>query len=253
MDKSLFENAAKDLLRHLDPDGACAHRPLLVEFHGLSNSGKTTLIDKVYSAYKAAKWTVAKIPEGAEAVLPPRDLPEFNFMTADYSVAKARELRRRRGIHLGLGDRAICDGAVRMQMFADDGTITPEEQRCFEGYFLNRWNRGLYDLHVWLMCRPEVALARKFGADAATMAAHSKTTNADALRKAFDAHQRVWTRLTAGTLAREAHKHVWIDTSDLTLPQALDDVLAAMNAAFAVARGSAPASPEDGAGDFSWK
>lgn len=210
MDK-IFETQAKEILTLLDPEGRRKKReprPFMVELFGTSNSGKTTLLDAIYVFFKANGFETAKCPEGAEAVPPPRVLPMFNFMTADYAINQARRMSLDKNIHLVIFDRAIYDAAVRMELFRRQKLITRAEQRAFEAYYLNRWNRDLFDLHICLVTDVETALRRKYGPDHVKDAKYSTTTNPETSAQMLSVHQDLRERLW-----KEDPKFLWHDTS----------------------------------------
>lgn len=210
MDK-IFEMQAKDILTLLDPEGRRKKReprPFMVELFGTSNSGKTTLLDNIYVPFKVTGYEVAKSPEGAEAVPPPRVLPIFNFMTADYAINQARRMSLDKNIHLALFDRAIYDAAVRMELFRRQKLITRADRKILEAYYLNRWNRQLFDLHICLVTDVETALCRKYGPDHVKDAKYSTTTNPETMAEMLSAHKDLWERLW-----KEDPKMLWHDTS----------------------------------------
>ncbi|MEK9151780.1 MAG: hypothetical protein AAB692_00240, partial [Patescibacteria group bacterium] len=169
-----------------------------------------------------------KVPEGAEAVPPPRILPVYNFMTADYAIEHARRYALDRNLHLVLFDRAICDAAVRMELFVRDGKMGPEECDTFQAYYMSRWNRSLFDLHVCLVTSVEVGLIRKYGVDHAARAKYSTSTNPESMSKALEAHEYVW---NAHEWAENGNV-LWVDTSSLSIDQAAETVKNAMAQAF---------------------
>ena len=114
MSDQTFFNRAKFILDQFDPARTRktrVPRPFMVELCGTSNSGKTTLLDKLYIQLKADGFEFAKCPEGAEAVPPPRVLPVYNFRTADYALERARAFALDKNIHVVMFDRAIFDAA----------------------------------------------------------------------------------------------------------------------------------------------
>jgi len=222
MEPKSFDTEAREVLALLDPNGTRKKReprPFMVELFGTSNSGKTSLLDSIYVFFKAAGFETAKSPEGAEAVPPPRVLPFFNFMTVDYAIANARRMSLDKNIHLGVFDRAICDAAVRMELFKRQGIITPEDQKILEAYYLNSWNRRLFDLHICLVTNVEMALVRKYGPDHAKKAKYSTTTNPQTMAEMLSVHQDLWERLW-----KDDPKMLWHDTSAETPEQTMESL-----------------------------
>lgn len=226
-----FDTDAKSFLDRFDPGLARKRRPVrpcMVELFGTTNSGKTSVMDGLYVAFKAAGFEVAKVPEGAEAVPPPRILPVYNFMTADYALEHARRYALDRNLHLVLFDRAIGDAVVRMENFVRDGLLTREESEIEKAHYLNRFNRGLFDLHVCLTTSVDVGLVRKYGPDHAKTAKYSTSTNPQTMTKMLQTHETVWNDLGWAKDARM----LWVDTSALTIVQVTETVKRAMLAAF---------------------
>lgn len=236
MDRKLFRQIAAEVLDGFDPARIRAQvpeRPFMVEFLGLSNSGKTTTMDRAYSGLKGAGLVTAKVVEGAEAVPPPRELPHYNIRTALWAVTNAFAMKYDRNAHAVLFDRGPFDGVVRMDMYAEDGTMTPQEALRWMNAFASETVRDLFDLHVFLMCTPEAALIRKHGPDYAERIARgelkvNKTTSPEGLQAAYDAHHRVFQRHDGPNDRRM----VWVDTSDKTQDQVADLVLGHIIRAF---------------------
>mgnify|MGYP002138977583 CR=1 FL=1 len=129
---------------------------------------------------------------------------------------------------LGLSDhdRGVPQGSVYAFLCAGERDIE-------QGHYLSRFVRGYLDLHVWLMVRPDVALARKFGPDHAERAGrgelkYSTTTNPEALERMWNAHQAVWDRLGCD----QDPCMLWYDTSDRSPDEVFQDIFARMLEAF---------------------
>lgn len=236
MDRMLFRQIAGEVLAAFDPDLSRAQvpeRPFMVEFLGLSNSGKTTTMDRAYSGLKGAGIVTAKVVEGAEAIPPPRELPHYNLRTTLWSITNALAMKYDRNAHAVLFDRGPFDGAFRMDMYAEDGTMTPEEARRWKDAFISGTVRDLFDLHIFMVCSPEAALIRKHGPDYAERLARgelkvNKTTSPAGLQAAYDAHHRVFQAYDGPDDPRMA----WVDTSGKTPDQVADEVLGLIIRAF---------------------
>ncbi len=235
MEPTLFDRRSKALLDRFDHGqqrARRAERPFMVELLGTSNSGKTTLMDRLYTEFKGMGYQVAKVPEGAEVIPPPRMLPVYNLETGDYAVGRARRLAYDRNIHLAIFDRAIFDTAVWLEIYRTRGLISEEEHDAFSRTYLSRFNRELFDLHVFLVCGPEKALARKYGGEgyaareARGEVAYGKTTNPAALAASLAAHETVWNRHGSDP------RLFWVDTTELDAGGVAEHVFEACLQAF---------------------
>lgn len=191
-----LDRRASAVLRAFDPQhmrDAKIKRPFMIEILGTPKSGKSTIIGMVKHYFRRQGWSVSTPTEGAEIVELPRDEPQYNFQTGEYALGRARELSYNPRFHVGVFDRAIFDVIARMQYYRDKGTITPEEQKVVEDYYLLPWNCGLFDLHICLVCDTEIAIKRELAS--ALVKKHGKTMNPDTLAALRKAHENFWERL----------------------------------------------------------
>ena len=234
MKRPLFEDRAAKVLSTFDPQGlrkSQITRPFMVELFGTPKAGKSTIKEMLKHFFKRAGWSVSTPTEGAEVVeWTKRHEPQYNFQTCEYALSFARNRADDKRFHLVIFDRAVMDGVVRMQYYADRGVMTEEERRCVEGYYLNRWNRGLFDLHVCLVSTPEVAIKRELAR--ALTKKHGETMNPDTLRGLLASHQGVWDRLGCD----DDPAMCWHDSStekeSETALAVLDRLIAAMERSF---------------------
>lgn len=195
MDITIFENEADALLKRFDPEGLRKRRlqrPFMIELFGTPKSGKSTIKEMLKHFLKRNGWAPSTPQEGAEVVEFPRDEPEYNFQTCEYALSIARARSHSKDFHIVIFDRAIFDGVARMDHYAHKGIITLEEQRIIEGYYLNRWNRDLFDMHICLLADPETAIQRELAR--ALSKKDGETMNPTNLRKLLDTHHRVLNR-----------------------------------------------------------
>lgn len=179
----------------LRADGAVAsavERPFMIEFFGTPKSGKSTMKEMLKHFFRRNGWRVSTPTEGAEVVELPRDEPQYNFQTAEYALSVARERSYSTDFHVVIFDRAIFDGVMRMQYYAEKGVITEGQRDIIESYYLLPWNRGLFDLHICLVAEPEIAIRRELAL--ALTKKHGKTMNPATLRDLLDAHRKMWDR-----------------------------------------------------------
>jgi hypothetical protein len=192
---------ATQLLHQLDPQRvrkSLEARPAMIELFGTPKAGKSTIKEMLKLFFKRNGWLVSAPTEGAEVVEWPagRREPDYNFATAEYALAVARERAFGPGhgeFHLVIFDRGIFDGVMRMDHYEHKGVMSTYERRQIEGYYLNRWNRQLFDAHVCLVCSPEVAMERELAR--AIIKADGETMNHKTLSELRESHDRIWKRL----------------------------------------------------------
>lgn len=229
MSNDTLKTRAKELLLKFDPDGLrkkLLPRPFMLEVCGLPNSGKTTLINDLYDEFKGLGLIATRSVEGADVIPPPRILPYYNFETAFYAMANAYRMMHDNNTHVGVFDRGPFDFAVRCELFREDGTIEEDESTVFQDFILNRFNRELFDLHIFLMCDVDTALTRKFGEGHAERGVYGRTTNPVTMQKLVDAHQKIFNR------HKDDERLLWVDTSKLTTNQVQALVLEKVITAF---------------------
>lgn len=214
MNKHLPERAT-ELLHQLDPQRvrkSLEARPAMIELFGTPKAGKSTIKEMLKLFFKRNGWLVSSPVEGAEDVEWPagRREPDYNFQTAEYALSFARERAFGPGhgdFHLVIFDRAIYDGVMRMDHYEHKGVMSTYERRQIEGYYLNRWNRELFDANICLVCSPETAMEREQAR--AIIKADGETMNHKTLSELRAAHERIWKRLRLNCDARMS----WHDTT----------------------------------------
>lgn len=200
-------------------------RPYMVEVLGLPKSGKSTTITIMRDFFRRNGYEVAAPQEGAQAVLLPRIEPGINYAYTEYALMHARDIAASRKVDVGLFDRAIWDGVVRMEYYGYEGQLTDEQCRNSVGYYLLPWHRAIFDAHIFLMADPVVALQRKQALLVSKR--HGGTTNPKKMQELFAAHERTWKDHGLGNDPKMA----WIDTTSIdpmeTALLAIDFVLSA--------------------------
>ncbi|HTK05247.1 MAG TPA: hypothetical protein VL500_06680 [Candidatus Eisenbacteria bacterium] len=198
MDITLLEKRAEQVLARFDPGklrAARQHRPFMIEFFGTPKSGKSTMKEMLRHFFDRNKYRVYAATEGAEAIRwRPRVEPDYNLRTAEYALGEARDLCFQKSFHVGIFDRAVFDGIMRMDYYREKGVISPQEHAILEGYYLLPHNRkNLFDLHVCLVASPEVSIERELAR--ALTKKHGETMNPATISGLLDAHKRIWDRL----------------------------------------------------------
>ncbi len=226
---STLIQTAENILQQFDPGNVRRTkwpRPLSVELLGQPASGKTTAQAVLRHFFRRNKFEVHAPREGAEAIEGPRPVPGYNLHTVEWSLHHARLLQHSKQHHIGIFDRAIFDGVVRMEHYLSEGIITEREHEIIEGYFMLPPNAGLFDLHVFLMCSPDTTFERKRKVEVVHKPGH--TLNTDTLNRLCDSHQRVWDRFAPDN----PEKFLWLDSDSLTQVQVADKILEAVLVAF---------------------
>lgn len=230
----IFTDKAAQLLEQFDPNrlrASLERRPAMIELFGTPKAGKTTIKEMLKLFFKRNGWSVSSPTEGAEVVeWNKRREPEYNFQTAEYALSVARERAYgpgHRDFHLVIFDRGIYDGAVRMEHYLKKKLMTRAERDVIEGYYLNRWNRDLFDLHICMVCDPSVAIERELAR--AIVKKHGETMNPGTLEELRASHDRLWKRLRC----HDDQRMSWQDTTGQDVGASavavLHDVLGAIN------------------------
>ncbi|MFH1047219.1 MAG: hypothetical protein V1738_02850 [Patescibacteria group bacterium] len=201
-------------------------RPLAIELLGQPASGKTSAQGVLRHFFRRNKFEVHAPREGAEAIESPRLTPDYNLHTVEWALHHARLLRHSKQHHIGIFDRAIYDGVVRMEHYLGEGEISAHDRDIIEQYFLLPCNASLFDLHVFLMCKPDTTFDRKRKVE--VVHKPGKTLNTDTLNRLYDSHQRVWDRLKLGADPR----FLWLCTDTLNQLEVAESILTAALSAF---------------------
>lgn len=233
MKRETFDQLATRCLKQLDPQSIRKElqtRGFALELFGLPKSGKTTIKEMLKHFFKRKGYSVTAPTEGAEFVeWVKRKEPEYNFQTAMYAMTHALEMAygpKHSSFHVGIFDRANFDGIARMEYYAGRGTMPREEAKTVEDYLLLPQLNGLFDLHVCMVCDPDVAIERELARVITTE--HGETMNPQTLMDLRKAHERMWDRLGCA----DDKTMLWHDTTKETPGETaifiLEAVLAAM-------------------------
>jgi len=195
-------------------------RPFAVEFFGTPKSGKTTMGKTAQHFLKRNGCLVSAPPEGAEVVETPRTTPHYNLETCRYALSQLHQ-RQTGPFEVVLLDRGLYDGIMWLDYWRKKGHLKAEEQSVIEDYYRLPLLRGLFDLHLCLVCEPETALAREIAQTISKK--DGETMNPDSLRKLLDSHRAAWDRFDCGGDS----KMFWRDT---TADSPVDSALAVLEA-----------------------
>lgn len=184
-------------------------KPFVVEFFGTPKAGKTTIMSAVEHFLKRNDWRITARPEGAEVVDQPRDTPQYNEQTWRYAMSEV--FARLRGpFELIMLDRGLMDNLIWMDYWRKKEKLSLEDQENGEAFKLGAVNRGMFDLHICMVCEPETAMERELAH--AISKKDGETMNLRSLTSLRESHDRLWERLN-GT---EDERLVWHDSSGET-------------------------------------
>jgi hypothetical protein len=124
-------------------------------------------------------------------------------------MLEAHRLFNGRDFDVALFDRALLDGLVRMDFYRSNGVLEDDEHSLVERYMMMDHNRKLFDMHIFLVCRPETTLARKAADEIIYIP--GRTTNPDTLELLYRTHRQVWDRLGL----QDDPKFLWVDTDEM--------------------------------------
>ena len=203
-----------------------ATRPMMVvELWGTPKAGKSTMLTTMRDFLKRNGWKVTARPEGAEVVDYPRTTPHYNFQTWRYAMSELYT-------HLYgdweaiLLDRGLKDGEVWLDYWLSKNKLSPEDHAALVGAYNAKIYRDQFDLHICMVCKPEIALERELAH--AISKKEGETMNLKTLNALLAIHDRVCDRSSGKTDA----KMVRHDTSDETPIQTAEAVLNAVASAF---------------------
>lgn len=200
-------------------------RPVLVvEFWGTPKAGKSTIMTMARDFLKRNGALVTARPEGAEVIDLPRTSPHYNLQTCRYALTELYS-------HLYgeweivMLDRGLKDGEVWMDYWLGKQKLSEGDHKAIVGYYHTNVLRDLFDLHLCMVCDPEIAIQREL-AHAITKK-DGETMNLKTLRALREIHELVYKRTSD-----DDPRMAWYDTSKETPIQTSEGVLNALAGAF---------------------
>lgn len=201
-------------------------RPFGLEWWGDPKAGKTTMKDQIYRFLKRNDWNATARPEGAEVIdRIPRDTPHYNLQTFRYAMNEITDRQDSR-FDLVMLDRGPMDHLTWLEYWLDKGKLTPEEHRSHRAVPLAHGIRDIFDLHVLMVCEPEISIEREV-AHALTKK-EGDTMNLKTLGKLHGFHLKLWKELGEGADPRVTLH----DSSKETMVQTAEAVLTKIAGAF---------------------
>ncbi|MFA5853718.1 MAG: hypothetical protein WC866_01390 [Patescibacteria group bacterium] len=197
-------------------------RPFVVELLGTPKSGKTTIAEAIEHTLKRNDGIVTARPEGATVVdRVKRDTPHYNLETCRYALSEVTQ-RLESDLDLIILDRGLMDGMIWMEYWQKRGDLSEDDYAKAIAFYGMEIFRDLFDLHVLLVCEPEVAMQRELAKRRSKK--DGDTMNLGTIQKLRGYHDNLWTRLDGNS----DHRMSMHDSSRETSEETLDVVLAHM-------------------------
>ena len=202
------------------------HRPFAIELLGTPKSGKTTTAEAIEHSLKRNKWKVTARPEGATVVdRIKRDTPHYNLQTCRYALSELAD-RVDSDLELVILDRGLMDGMVWMDYWLRKKKLSESDYAKALAFYGMDVLRDQFDLHVFLVCEPAVALQRELARRRDKK--DGETMNPKSLQTLHEIHDDLWKKLGGADDPRMA-RH---DSSKENEEQTLDAVLLQVVEAF---------------------
>jgi thymidylate kinase len=165
-------------------------RPFNVELLGTPKSGKSTMAEAIEHTLKRSDWIVTARPEGATVVdRVKRDMPHYNLETCRYALSEVTQ-RLDSEFDLVVLDRGLMDGMVWMGYWFAKDKITQEDRDAVNAFYNTAILRSLFDMHVYLVCDPKVAMERELARSLSKK--DGETMNMKTLTTLRGIHDVVW-------------------------------------------------------------
>jgi thymidylate kinase len=165
-------------------------RPFNVELLGTPKSGKSTMAEAIEHTLKRSDWIVTARPEGATVVdRVKRDTPHYNLETCRYALSEVTQ-RLDSEFDLVVLDRGLMDGMVWMGYWFAKDKITQEDRDAVNAFYNTAILRSLFDMHVYLVCDPKVAMERELARSLSKK--DGETMNMKTLTTLRGIHDVVW-------------------------------------------------------------
>jgi len=199
-------------------------RPFGIEWWGDPKAGKTTMKDQITRFLKRNDWNATARPEGAEVVdRISRDTPHYNLETLRYALREISERQDSR-FDLVMLDRGPMDHLVWLEYWLDKAKLAEGEYRAHRAVPLAENIREMFDLHVLMVCEPDVSIQREV-AHALTKK-DGDTMNPKTLGKLHGFHMKLWKELGEGSDPRvtlhDSSKETMVQTAESVLSKIAD-------------------------------
>lgn len=134
--------------------------PLIIELSGTPNSGKTSLIEEIDSAFRRYDIKCKVICESAKyCKISNKKTPQFNYWTALETIQRIISVVDQ-GYKVILCDRGIFDAITWMKFYYNNKLIKKDDfESTIKFYSLNIW-RQFVQYVILITCSPNVAIER---------------------------------------------------------------------------------------------
>ena len=194
MDAANLKDRAKRILEYLDPEGVKSRalpRPVIIEFTGSPDAGKTTIIDALDPFFRRLGFRVMRPQEGAEVIRHvPRSDYEYNIRTGVYQLGLVMDGSYDRFTDLFILDRGLYDLSCWMEYWARKGQIDRDKANFYRKFFGDPKWLSKIDICFFVVCEPEEAIKRN--QLAIPLDEFGETTNPESVKALVDITRKTY-------------------------------------------------------------
>lgn len=194
MNKRSLKERAKRIIEQLDPDGIKQNalpRPVIIEFTGSPDSGKTTVIDALDPFFRRLGFQVKRPQEGAEVIRHvPRSDHEYNIRTGIYQLGQVIDASYDRQIDLFILDRGLYDVSCWMEYWVQKGQLSRSKANAYRSFFSDPKWLSKIDICFFVICDPQEALRRN--EKAIPLDEFGETTNPESIRSLVEITKKTY-------------------------------------------------------------
>jgi thymidylate kinase len=194
-------------------------KPLIIEFTGSPDSGKTTLINGMDSIFRNSGFRVHRPQEGAEVFRSlSRKTPLYNLTTGTYGFVNVSSAAASRDQDIVLLDRALYDAHSWMIFWKCRNMLTENEMLEFQRFFTHSLILGYIDLCFYVICDPEEAMRRaKLDAPTIIKSGEGSYTNLKTIGELVDIFNKSYAEMKSN-----GKPVVLINSTNFTKPEMFD-------------------------------
>lgn len=134
--------------------------PLSIEIAGHPSCGKSTMIGKLDTSLRRLGFKVGLIQEGAQAIRNiARTSPEYNIVTAAYSINKLYEALANTSLDIVIFERCVFDAYNWPRYWAQKGELSQSEVVDLQNYYL--FHAQKINVAFFVVCDPNLAVLRE--------------------------------------------------------------------------------------------
>lgn len=163
--------------------------PFIFEFNGSPHSGKTTTIIEIDKFLRRHGFRVLRLQESGEAIRHiDRTAPVYNIRTGLYTLTHLLDHIHAHNYDVIIYERGIFDAYCWMQYRAKMGQITKKQLGVIQNFLLMDFWANEIDLAYFMICAPEQARKREFGA---SISKRLNTKNVEIVKLYRNAYRRL--------------------------------------------------------------